>query len=99
MDHRQLQVGVRVVDRDPPRLGDNHDQERPEGEQRPDAQTAPHHRRERGRTGGKRHRKQDQQQRRFDERREGDLAAGPHPAEIAPRIERGQRQGEPRQGE
>ena len=102
VDHGQLEVRIGVVDRDAAGLGNSHHQQRAQGEQARRTERRPA-------TGqpvggqppgsvvpaGMREREDRRQQRWFDQRRDGHLAAGAHGAECGPGVQRGQRLGEP----
>ena len=107
VDHRQLEVRVRVVDRLVAGLGDGDDRERGGGEQERRGEAAPARGgavgRDRAQVGRSRGRDARRRARaasaRLDERRDGDLAAGAHAPERAAGVERGERQHEPRERE
>ena len=106
VDHRQLEVRVRVVDRLVPRLGHGDDGERRGAQQQRRREPAAaggrpgagDHAQVRGarRQGGTR---EGEQERRLHERRDRDLAAAAHAAERAAGVEGAQRQDEAREGQ
>ena len=106
VDHRELEMGCRVVNRDAAVLGEEHDQEG-EGDQgegrrglRPDADRhVGQHRRQRQASRLPRDGRQSEEERGLRQGRERDLAARAHALEAGSRVERGDHRREARESE
>ena len=100
VDHGQLEVRGRVVDRNAARLGDDDDEEAGEGQQVARVERgaarehAAHQPAERERADGEPRGEEPEHQRRLGERRDRHVAARAHAAERAAGVERGGRQRE-----